>query len=265
MRAIILAAGAGSRLRPYTLDSPKCLIELGGKPLLVHQVDVLKTVGIRDVTVVTGYRADQIETLGYHTKHNPDYAHTNMVATLMCAAELLDGSDDVLIAYSDILYEPRVIQTLCTCSEPICTTVDMSWLRLWQIRVDDPLSDAETMKLDKAGNILDLGRKPNSYDDIEGQYMGLIKVRADFAPELVNIYQQLDLNGLYDGLELPNMYMTSFLQYLIDHGRPVRAVLISGGWLELDTGRDLELYKHMQREGRLSEYCWIATAEKGGQ
>ena len=89
MRAIILAAGEGARLRPYTLDRPKCLVELGGKPLLTHQVDVLKTAGIKNITVLTGYRADQIKALGYPTLHNPDYTHTNMVATLMCSAELL--------------------------------------------------------------------------------------------------------------------------------------------------------------------------------
>ena len=65
MRAIILAAGEGTRLRPYTLDRPKCLVELGGKPLLVRQVDILRTVGIGNITVLTGYRADQIEAC-YH-------------------------------------------------------------------------------------------------------------------------------------------------------------------------------------------------------
>ena len=61
MRAIILAAGEGTRLRPHTLDRPKCLVELAGKSLLEHQVSSLRANGIDSITVVTGYRASMIE------------------------------------------------------------------------------------------------------------------------------------------------------------------------------------------------------------
>ncbi len=254
MRAIILAAGEGTRLRPYTLDRPKCLVELGGKPLLVRQVEILKSAGIKNITVLTGYRADLIEALGYPTIHNPDYAHTNMVVTLMCSAVLLDGSDDVLIAYSDILYEPRIIRVLCACTEPMCATVDMLWLELWQLRMDDALTDAETLRLDDQMNITELGKKPQSLDDIEGQYMGLIKLRADFAPRVVDAYKQLDPEGLYDGHSLADMYMTSFLQCLIDQGHPLKAVCVKNGWLEMDTVNDLMLYKQMHEQGTLRKY-----------
>ncbi len=257
MRAIILAAGEGARLRPYTLDRPKCLVELGGKPLLVHQVDALKTAGIKNITLLTGYRADQIKALGYPTLHNPNYAHTNMVATLMCSAELLDGGDDVLIAYSDILYEPRIIRALCACPEPMCATVDMLWLELWQIRMEDVLADAETLKLDDQLNVIELGKKPRSLSDIQGQYMGLIKLRADFAPRVVDAYKQMDPQGLYDGYSLANMYMTSFLQCLIDQGYPLKAVCVKNGWLEIDTVNDLTLYDQMHERGTLKKYCHL--------
>jgi choline kinase len=255
MRAIVLAAGEGTRLRPYTLDRPKCLVELGGKPLLVHQVEALETAGVEAITVVTGYRADQIEALGYRTAHNPDYATTNMVTTLMCAAELLDGAADVVIAYADLVYEPRVVRRLLACGEPLCTTVDSQWRRLWELRLADPLSDAETLKLSAGGDIVELGKKPSSYDEIQGQYMGLIKVRADLAPELVAHHRRLDPSATYDGKDLANMYMTSFLQDLIDHGHRLRAVPVDGGWLEVDTIEDLELYRRLHAEGRLADYC----------
>ena len=261
MRAIILAAGEGVRLRPYTLDCPKCLVELVGKPLLVHQAETLNAAGVGEIHVVTGYHADRVEAMGYRTRHNPDYARTNMVASLMCAANLLDGSADVVIAYADIVYEPRLIRALCACDAPICTIVDRSWLRLWRLRMDDPLSDAETLKLDAVGNILELGRKPRSYDDVEGQYMGLIKVRGDFAPEIVACHRQLNPEGRCEGKDLANMDMTSFLQCLIDRQRPIRSVPVDGGWLEVDSASDLELYRRMHRDGRLGHYCRFAAAE----
>jgi len=258
VRAIILAAGQGTRLSPYTVDRPKCLVELAGRPLLDWQLDALRHVGITEIAVVTGYRGEQIAAQGLAVRRNPDYARTNMVKSLMCAADLLDGRDDVLIAYADIVYEPRIPQALLACGEPICTTVDRSWLRLWSIRTATPLAEAETLKLDAAGHIIELGKKPASYEEIQAQYMGLIKVRADFAPRLPEVYRRLDPRGPYDGKDLDNMYMTSFLQHLIDHGQPVRAVPVDGGWLEVDSASDLELYNRLHAEGRLGDYCRLA-------
>ena len=259
MRAIILAAGEGTRLRPYTLERPKCMVELAGRPLLAHQIGALERAGVRDITVVTGYRAEQIEALGYPTAHNPRFASTNMVTSLMCAAHLLDGAADVLIAYGDLVYEPRVVEALLACTEPLCTTIDRSWRHLWELRLSDPLSDAETLKMSEEGDILELGKKPQSYDEIQGQYMGLIKVSANFATHLVTHHQRLDPKGTYDGKDLDNMYMTSFLQSLIDHGHNLRAVPVDGGWLEVDTTDDLDLYSRIQAEGHLADYCRLES------
>src|ERR1044071_3517735 len=88
---VILAAGEGTRLRPHTLDRPKCLVPLAGRPLLAWQTDALRAAGVDDIVVVTGYRADQIRALGYRTVFNPRYEKTNMVASLMCARDTLDG------------------------------------------------------------------------------------------------------------------------------------------------------------------------------
>lgn len=258
MRGIILAAGEGTRLRPHTLDRPKCLVELAGRPLLEYQIEALQAARIDDITIVTGYRAGQIARYGRSTRHNAAYAETNMVASLMAAADLLDGRDDVLIAYADIVYEPRIVLELCRCPQPLCTTVDRQWLKLWRLRAENPLADAETLKLDADGDIIEIGRKPAGYDEIQAQYMGLILARADVARTLPVIYRGLDPGRLYDGKPKPRMYMTSFLQWLIDHGRSVRAVPVDGGWLELDSAADLETYEQLHRRGRLGEFCALA-------
>ncbi len=260
MRAIILAAGEGIRLRPYTDDRPKCMVELANQPLLAHQVNALKTAGVDDICVVTGCRAEQIEALGFETRYNPEYDSSNMVTSLMCAADWLDGEDDVIIAYADLVYEPEIIEALIECNHPICTTIDESWLDLWKMRFDDPLCDAETLKLNGRGNIEELGEKPTSYGDIEGQYMGLIKVKRNFAPKLVAFYNQLDPHGDYDGRDLSNMYMTTFLQSLISAGVRIKAVVVDGGWLEVDSVSDLEMYERMYSSGELDEYCRISLA-----
>lgn len=251
MRTIILAAGEGNRLRPHTLDRPKCMVELLGYPIVMRQLDTLRDAGVEDITLVTGYRAEMLNGFGVATRHNPEFASTNMVYTLMCARDLLDGKDDVLIAYADIVYEGRVLDAILSSESPISTTVDSDWQKLWGNRNEDPLTDAETLRLDDDSNILELGKKPESLKQIEGQFMGLIKVRADQVVMLVDHYDALDRDAVYDGKDFRNLYMTSFLQSLIDSGHPIRAVQISGGWLEVDTTGDLALYEQLHADGRL--------------
>ncbi len=259
MRAVILAAGEGTRLRPLTNDRPKCLVELAGRPLLAWQLDALADAGIADVTIVTGYRADQI-TVGTRRVHNDRYDDTNMVASLMCARDVFDGTDDVLVAYGDIVYEPRLVTALIESDAQVGVLVDRAWRSLWELRMDDPLSDAETLRVDAGGRLRELGRPPASYDDIEGQYVGLIRVSAAQAPEWPRRFDALDPAGSYEDRDRDHMFMTAFVQILIDDGVPVDAVMVDGGWLEVDTCEDLDMYRQLHASGALDRHVRVGPA-----
>ncbi len=250
-RALILAAGQGTRLRPLTDDKPKCLVSLLGKSLLQRQVDTLRESGINDIHVATGYRADQIEALGYATSKNLRFAETNMVATLFSALAFIQQEGDLIIAYGDIVYQKNNLRALLNCNDEIALMIDARWRDLWKLRLENPLEDAETLKMDKNGYVTELGKKPLGYDQIEGQYTGLIKIRSDKLEELVDFYNLLDRSASYDGNDFDNMYMTSFLQLLIDSGWKAKAVLVKNGWLEIDSVEDLFQYESMAREGKL--------------
>ena len=254
MRAIVLAAGQGTRLRPLTDELPKCLVELCGESLLDRQARTLRARGIEDILVVGGYRADAVEARGYNVVRNPRYEQTNMVASLFCASAWLDGAEDVLITYGDIVYEPRVLGAVMDCDDPLGLAVDLQWRRYWSLRFEDPLADAETLRLDTDGHVVEVGKKPTGYDEIQAQYMGLIRIRADRAADVRDTYARMDRDAIYDGKEFDNMYMTSFLQHLIDSGRRVRAIPVHSGWLEIDSMSDLELYHSMQRRGELAPF-----------
>jgi choline kinase len=245
MKAVILAAGRGSRMDVYTQDRPKCMVELNGRPLLFHQLEVLRKAGLNEIVLVTGYCSQKLENLGISTVHNPRYLETGMVYSLMCARELLDGKEDVLITYGDIVYEQRVIEKLQACPSPLCLSVNRQWQALWQARMEDPLEDAETLKMDASGKITQIGLKAKAYAEIEAQFMGLIKVRADFAGEFVKIYQEKNSETIDT---------TTFLQYLIDQGQVIQGVPTAGGWLEIDTQGDLDLYQAMANKGELGKF-----------
>lgn len=239
MKAIILAAGQGARLRPLTDDRPKCMVEYQGEPLIQHVVRALRKNGVNDIVAVRGYKPEALRCAGLRFYDNPRYSSTNMVTTLFCAEQELEG--DVIISYSDIVYSPSVIQRLRATDAEFAVVIDRDWRRLWQERMDDPLDDAETLRIDPAGHIIELGKKARSYEDIEGQYIGLLKIAASAWPKLRAFYHRLDRHATYDGKDFDNMYMTSFVQAVIDRLMPVTAVPIQGGWLEIDVPSDLTI------------------------
>lgn len=252
--AFILAAGQGTRLRPYTDQIPKCLVQLAGRSLLERQAQALREAGVEELTVITGYRAAEIEALGHPTVHNPDFATTNMVASLFCAQERMVGTADLLIVYGDLVFEPRIARAVLAADAPVATAVDRSWHRCWSLRMEDPLADAEILRMSPDGRILELGGRPTSLAQIEGLYMGLSKVRADHVERFKRAWAELDPSGSYGGRDKRDMFMTGFFSTLLAGGWDLQAVVVDGGWLEVDTASDLELYHRLLQRGELAAF-----------
>lgn len=253
--AIVLAAGQGTRLRPLTDDSPKCLVPLAGQALLERQARVLRAAGIDDINVAGGFCISRIEDRGFRTAFNERFATTNMVTTLFCAQQFFDPEQDLIISYGDIVYQPENLAALLACDAPVAVMVDRDWRKVWDIRFEDPLSDAESLLFDENDYLTEIGKTPSSFNQIHGQYTGLIKIDRTHVTKLAEFYCELDREATYDGKNFDNMYMTSFLQELIDSGWLVKAAFVRNGWLEVDAVSDLELYESMERAGTLSKLC----------
>ena len=252
VRTVILAAGRGTRLGPLSAHLPKAFVEVAGRTLLAHQRRVLAACGITDVHVVLGHGHDVAvehpDVDGLTVWRNPDYATTNMVATLFCARDVFDGTADVIIAYGDIVYEPRVIEAVLDVDAPVTIAVDRDWAAYWASRMDDPLADAETLRFGDAGRIVDVGRRPGTLEEIEGQYIGLIRVRAQDAGRFVDEWDRIvrdDARRAPGAAAVgPGLYMTDLLQILIAGGWDVRGASIRNGWLEIDRPEDLDIDIH---------------------
>src|SRR3989338_5317146 len=193
LKAIILAAGEGTRLRPYTLDRPKCLVEVDGQSLLARQLAVLATEAIHPIILIGGYRVEMLKRPGIEIRVNPRYAETNIVWTLFCAEDDLEG--DLLLCYGDIVYSREVLQALLKSKADIAVPIDLDWESYWRARNEDPLDDAETLKLADDGRILEIGQKPKSLAEIEGQYMGLMKFSATGCESLKKVFHDAKASG----------------------------------------------------------------------
>ncbi len=231
------------------------MVELLGRSLLKRQMDTFAECGIDNVAVVGGYEIGLIREAGFNCFENERFESTNMVESLFTARAYMEGPEDLIISYGDIVYEADNLRRVMAADADINLMVDVNWRDYWSQRLPDPLTDAETLKFKDGDLLAELGKKPTSYDDIEAQYTGLIKVRGDVLNAFCQFYDDLDRRATFDGQAFENMYMTSFLQLLIDAGWPVRGVRVHGGWLEIDSVSDLSLYERLAAENALDTYC----------
>lgn len=252
LKAIILAAGQGTRLRPLTNDRPKCMVPFNGKPLIDSLIDRFRAASVTKIAVVTGYKSEILrEHLGGRNIEffeNSDFATTNMVETLFSAESFFD--DDLIISYADILFDQNVLNFLLKSDKMFSVVIDRDWLSLWKMRMENPLDDAETLKIEH-GKIVEIGEKAVSEAEISGQYIGLVKVGKDGIDRLCSQYRKLrQVAGNAEQLDaFKNMYMTRFIQSFID-GQvcDISPVFIDGGWLEIDSMSDLVAYEKHQFE-----------------
>jgi choline kinase len=245
MRAIILAAGRGSRLRHLGEDRPKCLVQLEGKPLLERQVAALRRGGIDDIAVVRGYRAELIDFPGLAFFSNERWAETNMVMSLVAATPWL-RSGPVIVSYADIFYRSELVRGLADAPGQLVISYDRAWRRLWTRRFTDPLADAETFRIDSAGQLLEIGGKTTKIEDIMGQYMGLLK----FTPPAWAVIEEL-----LSTLEQPirdRLDMTGLLRRLLSEKKlTINTFATEGQWGEIDNPQDVTLYQDMIKNGHL--------------
>ena len=246
MKAFILVAGQGTRMGSETDDKPKCMITYKGKPLINYTIETMWACGIKDIIIIDGYKSKVLQSYLSNDNvrfiTNKEFYKTNMVYTLFCAES--EMNDDLIISYGDIIYTKEVLQSLIRNNNNFVVTIDKNWLELWKLRMDDPLKDAETMKLDDSCNIIELGRKPKSYKEINGQYIGLFKISNSIIERVRKFYHELDRSKYYDDKDFNNMYMTRFIQLIINSISKVKADIINGGWLEFDNQKDLIKYEN---------------------
>ncbi|MDR3527153.1 MAG: phosphocholine cytidylyltransferase family protein [Rhizomicrobium sp.] len=245
MKALILAAGRGSRLGPRTADRPKGLVELGGKSLIARAITSLTDGGCSAIALVTGYRAETLAGLTETRFHNPRWAETNMVASLMTAEPWLQ-SEKVIVSYSDIFYTPETVRALAAAPGEIVVSFDPEWQTLWEERSSDPLSDAESFKRDDSGTLIDIGRRVTSFTEIEGQYMGLVK----FSP--AGWKKALAAIASLPAHEQDRLDMTSLLARLIAKDVAIATVAKIGPWGECDNESDLAVYERWLAQGVLT-------------
>jgi choline kinase len=251
-KAIIVAAGRGRRLGENTEDIPKCMVRVGGKPILHRQLAAFAAAGIDDIVIVRGYRGDCIDPGAPSSGRirfvdNPAWESNNILASLMYAAAELAGG--FYFSYCDIVYAPKVVARLAEAArdEAVSLIVDRRWADAYQGRTLHPVSEAELTAAQGEGlaaRVLQVGKGAVPSDQAVGEFIGLAHVSAHGAEALSKTWQLALARG---GLEAPfgraktlrQAYLTDALNAMIADGEHLAPVFIDGEWREIDTPQDL--------------------------
>lgn len=221
-QAIILAAGQGRRLWPYTKDRPKCLLDIAGKTLLAHQVDSLWAQNIDRITVVTGYLGHTVrDVLGARVQYidNPQYEHTSSMYSLWLARDL--ATEGCFILNADVLFHDEILRALRTSPHPDAVAVDF----------DAVLADEET-KVRVAGERVRALGKTLATGDAEN--VGMLKFSAAGSRALFAQIEEL-LHHNHRQVMVPYALNALARSYFLA-AVPVRGL----PWIEIDFPEDYQ-------------------------
>lgn len=242
MKAIIIAAGPGMRLNPLTDNRPKCMLDIEGKTILQRALEILRNCGINDIAIVRGYKKEAIDYSGVKYYYNKDYENNNILGSLFYAEEEMDGI--LVVSYSDILYEEKVLKKLLRSEADISVVVDTKWTEAYEGRTEHPVSEAEKV-LVQDNRVVKIGKEPIGAEEAYGEFIGLAKFSGRGTELLKEVYHQVKIEFAgklfqHEGRVFEKAYLTDMFQELIDRGYTVTNVDIEGGWREIDTVQDYE-------------------------
>ncbi len=182
MKALLLAAGRGTRISRYLQGNPKCTVDIAGMPLVIYTINMLKKKGVTDIAIVTGYRHEVVEDLvakeNVKIFYNPFYDVTNSIASAWFAKEFLQD-DDVMIMNADVFCEETIYDELLA-------------LKKNPVMLSDSTrkEDADYKFYYENDRLIKYGKELTG-DDITGEYVGIAKLAKSFVPTFVNKLEEM--------------------------------------------------------------------------
>ena len=230
MKALILAAGRGTRIRSIHGERPKCLISFEGEAILDHQIHGLFAAGVREIGIVVGYESGQIvkhvETRyrdyldRFSFIHNPKFETTNNIYSLWVARDWLRG-EAFMCLNADVLCEPDILIPAARTTAPISMVVDPQWRD-------------ETMKvIIRDGRVAKMSKKI-SRSEFSGTYIGITTFSSEIQRDFFRSIDKLVAGGHV------NEFFNVAVQELADTGVKVGFTSTAGlSWAEIDDPADL--------------------------
>lgn len=227
---------------PTTADTPKCYAEVNGQRILDWAVDAFRENGIDRVTFIGGYLIDKVreDYPEFEFRHNDSWETNNILESLFYAQDLMD--EPFICTYSDVLFQPSVIERLLKQSGDMVLSVDTDWLGRYSERTEHPSDDAEKVTV-KNGAVTRIERHiPEA--EAHGEYTGIAKFSAAGAKQLRVCYracrEKHTGKPFREAKLFEKAYLIQLFQDMIESGHRFEHADTPGGYIEVDTQQDFD-------------------------
>ena len=236
--AIVLAASRGEELRELTEHQPKTMVKIQGTPILAHIVDAYNAVGIKDITVVRGYKKEAVTLPNLTYLDNNDFAETGELDSLHKALVARKGlTRDLIISYGDVLFNKYIPQALCQENEDFVVFVDSDWQSQGSYDRLGGFAECSLPNSKKAFNtkiyLKQLGHMV-SRGHTHGVWMGFLKVSPTGSAKLQTILATMMADPANRKAGIPHL-----LQELLNRQEPIRVLYTVGHWLDINSLDDV--------------------------
>lgn len=236
--AIVLAASRGDELGELTEQQPKTMVQIQGTPILSHIVDAYNAVGIKDITVVRGYKKEAVNLPNLTYVDNEDFADTGELVSLLKALRSRKGpAQSTIISYGDVLFNKYIPQTLCQESDDCVIFVDSNWQEQGSYARLGGFTECSLPNSRKAFNAkIYLKRLGDGIpkDAIHGVWMGFLKVSPAAAAFITGTIEELLAQPGNRKVGIPRL-----LQELLKRDYPIRVLYTAGHWLDINSLEDV--------------------------
>lgn len=238
MKAIILAAGRGTRIPQVTKNKPKCLIKIDKKTILERQIYFLNKLKIKDIIIIKGFKKDKIQFRNIKYIENKNYKKNEQLESLFYAKNEL--KEDILILFSDIIYDFSIIKKIYNQKKNLITlAVDKNWKNRYKFRFDHPVEQADKVKINKKNNIIKIGKKLK-IEETNGEFLGIFKISKKGCEMILENYKKYKKKQ-----NTANKQIHDFLKFLINKSITISSLSVQGKYMEIDTFNDYKLAKKM--------------------
>lgn len=233
MKVIIIGAGRGNRIMPYSKDHPKTFTKVNGKSMLDRALEAFAKSNLTDIHYIGGYLIDVVKKNypQFTFYHNSQWENNNILESLFYAEGAM--ADGFISTYSDITFTPEIVKKIKDSPHDITLAVDTDWYQRYIPRTEHPMKDAEKM-LAKGSRVIRIERTIDN-EKASGEFIGIAK----FSPKGARILKK----HYYKAKKKlgRKAYLIHLLQEMIEVGVEMHHVITHGGYFEIDTVQDLGL------------------------
>ena len=237
VQALVLAASRGRQLGELTELRPKTMVKIAGKPLLAHIVEALNAIGIKNISVVRGYKKETVDLPNLNLIDNDEFGETGELVSLLKGLQGIRQDQDLIVCYGDVLFNKYIAQILAESDEKFTVAIDTNWVESAnRNRQADYVCCSMPHSRESFSAQVTLERIGDEIApaEIHGEWMGFLKIGANEIDAVTEMAQRMLCDQSRRRAKLPEL-----LNLLIENGSRIRVLYTTGHWLDIDSLDDV--------------------------